>query len=90
MAKQTQPADAIPDDIAAMSFEAAMAELEGIVQRLESGQVDLEESIAIYGRGALLRQHCEAKLKAASERVERIVADGSGAAIGTEPVDQPS
>lgn len=87
MAKQAQPADPIPEDIATMSFEAAMAELEGIVQRLESGQVDLEESIAIYGRGAQLRQHCEAKLKAASERVERIVADGSGAAVGVEPVD---
>jgi exodeoxyribonuclease VII small subunit len=87
MAKQAQPADSIPDDIAAMSFEAAMAELEGIVQRLESGQVDLEESIAIYGRGAQLKQHCEAKLKAASERVERIVADSSGAAVGAEPVD---
>lgn len=90
MAKQAQPADPIPEDIAAMSFEAAMAELEGIVQRLESGQVDLEESIAIYGRGAQLRQHCEAKLKAASERVERIVADGSGNAVGTEPADSGS
>lgn len=87
MAKQAQPAEPLPDEIASLSFEAAMTELEGIVQRLESGQVDLEESIEIYGRGAQLKQHCEAKLKAASERVERIVIDGAGAAKGVEPAD---
>jgi len=49
MAKQTKTeSEAIPDDVAAMSFEAAMAELESIVQNLEGGQVDLDASIALY------------------------------------------
>ncbi|KIT17000.1 exodeoxyribonuclease VII small subunit [Jannaschia aquimarina] len=60
------------DDIAEMSFEAAMAELEKLVTQLDSGDVPLEESIALYERGALLKAHCEAKLKAAEERVEQI------------------
>ena len=72
------------DDIAEMNFEEAMRELERIVQRLEGGQVDLEESIAIYERGAQLRKHCEGKLKDAETRVRRIVADADGKAVGAE------
>ena len=70
-----------------MSFEAAMAELEDIVQGLEGGQVDLDASIALYSRGALLKRHCEAKLNAASEQVEKIVADGAGKPVATEAAD---
>ena len=88
MAKQTNSeSDAIPDDVAAMSFEAAMAELETIVQNLEGGQVDLDASIALYSRGAVLKRHCEAKLNAASEQVEKIVADGAGQAQAVEAAD---
>ncbi|NQV58526.1 MAG: exodeoxyribonuclease VII small subunit [Alphaproteobacteria bacterium] len=88
MAKQTKTEpDVIPDDIAAMSFEAAMAELESIVQGLEGGQVDLDASIALYSRGALLKRHCETKLNAASERVEKIVTDSAGNAQASEPAD---
>ena len=77
----------MPEDIAAMSFEAAMAELESIVQGLEGGQVDLDASIALYSRGALLKRHCEAKLTAASEQVEKIVTDGAGKAVASEAAD---
>ena len=77
----------IPEDIAAMNFEVALAELEGIVQDLEGGQVDLDASIALYSRGALLKRHCEAKLNAASEQVEKIVADGVGNAQSSEPAN---
>ncbi|MDP6342698.1 MAG: exodeoxyribonuclease VII small subunit [Alphaproteobacteria bacterium] len=88
MAKKTAADEgAIPEDIAALSFEAAMAELEEIVQRLEGGQVDLEASIEMYSRGALLKRHCEGKLRTASEKVEKIVADASGQATGVEPAD---
>ncbi|MBC8242124.1 MAG: exodeoxyribonuclease VII small subunit [Alphaproteobacteria bacterium] len=88
MAKQTKSeSDAIPADVVTMSFEAAMAELEAIVQDLEGGQVDLDASIALYSRGALLKRHCEAKLNAASEKVEKIVADSAGTAQTTEPAD---
>jgi exodeoxyribonuclease VII small subunit len=69
-------------DIAAMSFEDALSELEQIVRRLEAGQVKLDEAIHCYERGAQLKRHCEQKLNEAQQRVDRIVvgADGSTAA----------
>lgn len=75
-----------PTDIASLSFEQALAELEGIVQKLESGQAPLEESIALYERGARLKAHCEDKLRAAQLRVEKIVVGPQGAER-TEPAD---
>jgi exodeoxyribonuclease VII small subunit len=74
-----------PPEIAAMSFEDALAELEQIVRRLEAGQVKLDEAIFSYERGAQLKQHCERKLNEAQQRVERIVIGADGA-ISTEPV----
>lgn len=62
----------IPEEIQQMSFEQALAELEEIVQQLETGQVSLEQSIDQYSRGNLLKLHCEEKLKDASERIEKI------------------
>jgi exodeoxyribonuclease VII small subunit len=73
-------------DIAAMSFEQALAELEAIVNKLESGQAALEQSIEMYERGALLKAHCEAKLEAARLRVEKIVVGPQGA-TGVEPAE---
>ncbi len=70
-----------------MSFEQAMAALEQLVGQLESGRVDLEQSIALYERGAALRKHCEAKLKAAETRVEQILQDDTGHAAGAEPAN---
>ncbi|WP_430397405.1 exodeoxyribonuclease VII small subunit [Ferrovibrio sp.] len=74
----------IPADIQAMSFEAALKALDEIVSRLESGRVELEESIALYGRGALLRRHCETKLRAAEEKIEKIVVAGDGS-VSAQP-----
>lgn len=71
-------------ELEGVSFEKALAELEAIVQKLEQGSVDLEESIALYERGAALKAHCEAKLKAAQERIEKIVVSDNGTAK-TEP-----
>ena len=65
-----------------MSFEAALKELETIVARLEQGEVDLEDSIALYERGQALKGHCEAKLKSAESRLEKIVQGAGGPAIG--------
>lgn len=73
-------------DIKEMSFEDALKELEGIVDRLERGDAPLEESIDIYQRGAKLKAHCEGKLKSAQMKVEKIVLDGKGAA-STEAFD---
>jgi len=73
--------------VAEMSFEAAMAELERVVSQLEAGQVALEDSIALYERGAELKKHCEARLKAAEARVEAITLGPNGAPTGTRPLD---
>lgn len=74
-------------DIASLSFERALAELETIVARLEQGAVPLEESIAIYGRGEKLKTRCEMLLKQAEARVEKITLGADGAPKGTEPLD---
>jgi exodeoxyribonuclease VII small subunit len=67
-----------PADIETMSFEQALAELEQIVARLESGQAPLEDSIRMYERGAVLKRHCETRLEAARLRVEKIVMGAGG------------
>ena len=71
-------------DIAAMSFEDALAELEQIVRRLEAGQVKLDEAILSYERGAQLKRHCEQKLNEAQQRVDRIVIGPDGT-VGAQP-----
>ena len=69
---------AVPDDIATMNFEDALAELDKIVRTLEGGTAKLDDSIAAYERGALLRRHCEFKLKEAQTRVDKIVLGADG------------
>ena len=68
----------LPPDIAGMSFEAALAELEAIVKRLEAGNAKLDDAISAYERGALLKRHCEAKLREAQSRVDKIVMESDG------------
>ncbi|RIJ14297.1 exodeoxyribonuclease VII small subunit [Henriciella mobilis] len=75
-----KPAQAIEK----MSFEEALKELEEIVRKLESGNVELEKSIEIYERGAKLKAHCESRLKSAELKIEQIV-QGSDGKPGTEP-----
>ena len=70
-----------------MSFEEAMAELERVVSQLESGQTPLDQSIDLYERGAKLRERCEARLKDAELRVQKIIAGVDGQAKGAEPFD---
>lgn len=74
-------------DIKGMSFEAALAELERIVGSLESGDVPLDQSIAIYERGEALKKHCAQLLKAAEDKVEKIRLTRDGEPAGTEPLD---
>ena len=71
----------------ALSFEAALAELEGIVDKLEKGAVPLAESIAIYARGEALKAHCDRLLKEAEMRVERIAVGADGKAVGAQKFD---
>jgi exodeoxyribonuclease VII small subunit len=68
----------VSPDIAAMSFEDALAELDRIVKGLEGGQQKLEDAITAYERGGQLRAHCEAKLAIAEARVAAIVAGTDG------------
>ena len=70
-----------------MNFETAMAELEQVLGKLERGDVALEESIALYERGAALKARCEAKLKEAEEKVAAITLDGDGNPTGTKAVE---
>lgn len=76
----------IPDDIAALSFEKALEELESIVRTLEGGESPLDAAITAYERGALLKRHCEAKLTEARGKVDKITIGPEGA-TGTEPAD---
>jgi exodeoxyribonuclease VII small subunit len=73
--------------VAEMSFEEAMKALEIVVQRLESGDAPLEESITLYEQGAALKKHCEAKLRDAELKVAQITQDGDGNAKDAKPVD---
>jgi exodeoxyribonuclease VII small subunit len=74
------PIDALP-------FETALAELEEIVRKLERGDVSLEDSITIYERGEALKKHCEALLKKAEARIERITIGPDGQAAGAAALD---
>ncbi len=76
----------IPADIAKLSFEDALAELEQIVGRLEAGRSKLDDAIAAYERGALLKRHCEAKLREAQMKVEQIQLQPDGS-LATKPLD---
>ena len=74
-------------DIASMSFEQALQELEKIVESLEQGDVALEKSIGYYERGEKLRDHCQKLLGAAEAKVEKIRLTADGKPAGTEPLD---
>ena len=66
------------NEIKNMSFEQALSELEEIVEKLEQGDIDLEDSIDIYERGNLLKVHCEEKLKSAKLKVDKIITQPDG------------
>ena len=73
--------------VESLSFEAAMVELESIVDRLEKGAVPLAESIAIYSRGEALKARCDQLLKDAEMRVERIALGADGKPADVKKLD---
>ena len=87
VATTAMPAEASLPDIATMSFEDALAELERLVRGLEGGQQRLEDAITAYERGSALRRHCEGKLREAEMRVEKIVTGSGAAAPATTELD---
>ncbi|WP_295639663.1 exodeoxyribonuclease VII small subunit [Novosphingobium sp.] len=75
-------------DLSSLSFEDALKALEDVVRKLESGEAPLDQSIALYARGDALRKHCQTRLDSAQARIEAIVADREGNAVGTRPFDE--
>ena len=75
------------EDIAAMPFEKALAELEGIVDKLEKGAVSLDDSVRLYERGEALKRRCDELLKDAEMRIEKITLSADGAIKGVVPLD---
>ena len=82
----TQNPDQSQTPVEAMSFEDAMAALEQVVGALEKGDVPLDQSITLYERGAALKANCEARLKAAEEKVAQITLGEGGQPLGMTPV----
>lgn len=76
----------IPADIRKMSFEEALDELKSIVSKLEQGQGTLDSAISDYDRGAALKRHCDAKLREAQAKIEKISLSADGA-VRSEPLD---
>lgn len=70
----------IPKDVQKLSFEQALAELEDIVRDLDDGRGELEGAIKAFERGTHLKRHCEAKLKEAEARIEKILPGAEGLA----------
>jgi exodeoxyribonuclease VII small subunit len=75
---------AVSDDTDALTYEAALAQLDALIQRLEAGSIPLEEAIAAYERGVRLARHCEELLDRTERRVSALVIGGDG-----RPVEQP-
>jgi exodeoxyribonuclease VII small subunit len=91
MSEAKRAAGKSPQDVTALSFEDALAELEQIVRGLEAGLLKLADAIEAYERGAALRRHCETKLAEAEARVAAIVerADGSLATRALDEAGEP-
>ena len=86
MAENQNAGTKIPAEIAALSFEEALAQLQDLVKKLERGDNKLDEAISSYERGALLKLHCEAKLREAQMKVEKIVFSADGT-VSSQPAD---
>lgn len=76
-----------PTPVATLTFESALTELETLVRDLESGKAGLEDSIRAYERGIALKSHCEALLREAQEKIEKISVAPDGT-FKTAPFDQ--
>jgi exodeoxyribonuclease VII small subunit len=73
-----------PPEVQSLSYEDALTELDSLIKRLESGSIDLADSIACYERGAALAAHCSRLLEATEQKVERLVLGPDG-----KPSEEP-
>ena len=77
MARNSKPPD----------FEEALAELEGLVERLERGDLPLDEALKTFERGVALTRHCQSSLQAAQQKVEILLASAARPAVPIETFD---
>lgn len=75
-------------EIANLSFEEALAELEAVVAKLETGQATLDQSITLYTRGQQLRAHCDARLADAQEKIQKLTLGQDGLPTSSVPFDE--
>jgi exodeoxyribonuclease VII small subunit len=76
----------LPPEIAKLGFEEALTELEKLVRQLEEGKAKLDDAIGAYERGAMLKRHCETKLREAKAKIERIEISADGK-VSTRPFE---
>ncbi|WP_169943432.1 exodeoxyribonuclease VII small subunit [Sphingomonas lacunae] len=79
--------DPMSQNLAGLSFEDALEQLAAIVRQLEAGQVPLDNAIALYERATALKAHCDARLRDAEARIERIRIGTDGQPTGISPFD---
>lgn len=86
-------ADAPPTDASIKDFEAAIAELDGIVKRLEEGDLSLEQSLVLYERGVQLSRFCHSRLEDAERRIDLLTDRGelkpAPASLTPDEIDRP-
>lgn len=73
-----------PKSIEKISFESALAELEDIVRKIDTGQENLADAVDSFERGVLLKKHCEKMLKDAKLKIEKITSSSEGEIKTTE------
>jgi exodeoxyribonuclease VII small subunit len=64
-----------PKPVAELSFEQALHELDGLVRRMEAGELSLDDALAAYRRGAELARHCQGKLAVAEQEIRKLEGD---------------
>jgi exodeoxyribonuclease VII small subunit len=64
-----------PKPVADLSFEQALDELDALVRRMEAGELNLDDAVAAYRRGAELARHCQGKLAVAEQEIRKLDGD---------------
>ena len=75
------------DELAEVSFETALAELESLVEKMETGELSLEDSLAAFERGVKLTRHCQSSLKAAELKVKVLTESGDLEDLNIDSLD---
>lgn len=79
-----KPSTPTPKDLTTLSFEDALGRIESIIERIESGEAGLEQSLAEYEQGVALINHCRGKLDRARQQVEDLTKTLEAADVGAD------